>query len=57
MKEIVILSEDPDKSIILQTLTQSLFPECKTRVLAPGVEAPGEKVNIKGVENGKCPNR
>jgi hypothetical protein len=53
MKEIIILSKDPYRSKTLQAIMENIFPECKTRVLAPGVEVPLIK---KGDAHGKCPD-
>jgi hypothetical protein len=52
MKEIVILSKDNNRTAILQSLMERLFPECKTRVLAPGDRVLLKK---KGERFGKYP--
>ncbi|MBN1850652.1 MAG: hypothetical protein JW932_18930 [Deltaproteobacteria bacterium] len=53
MKEIVILLKDPDKSKFLQAVTETLFPECKTRVVNSRAK---ELLKKKGDENAKCPD-
>ena len=50
MREIVILSKDPQRTAELQTLVEKLFPECKTLVL----DTVKEKHEFKGgSHNGK----
>lgn len=51
MKEIIILSRNPDKTAELQALIKGIFPECKTQVLDTVKE---EHILKKGKYNGKC---
>ena len=53
MREIVILSKDPQRTAELQTLVEKLFPECKTLVLETVKE---EHILEEGRYNGKYPS-